>query len=544
VGSSPAYTLLLVLFVGAVGLVLRTPDTAHRDTFLLLAQYGLLLPALVMAVRSLPRGSGERPMPVPPILLTLSVFLALNLAIRAFVTQDVAAGDESAYHFQARLFAQGMVAAAAPPDVLVMDRPLRSVFRFHHHVMTDAGWLSQYPPGWPALLSLAWRLDLDWLLNPLLGAWILLLTWRVGSLLYSPRTGALGAAIAGLSISFQHHTVGYLSHASCGALVVAATYFYLKGREKALWGGFFLSLVCLAGAILVRPYTGFCVALVLGALMLVTARRHGALARFLLLAGGIGTVCVGAYLAYNFHAHGGLSGYRAGGAPAIFVASLGDLVTSLATSTRWSTQTTLTYGLPFLLPLGLFALLVDREHRAGNWLLTGLFLALVVGYGATRMVSGSSFGERYYYEAYFALCLLAAHGLRLLVETRPSRAWRRVAPALVLCAAVYALQAAFYFHKASESYAAHVAVAKAARAVTVPNSVVFLPPRLGRETNLNSPDWQRAPAIYLEDPGERFHGPITAHLNRKAWFVIAYDPAARVASVAGHGQADARPSMP
>jgi hypothetical protein len=530
--------LLLVLFVAAVAVVVYGPRTAHRDTFLLLAEYGFLLPAFVLAFRAFPRGNGEWRLPAPPIILTLAVFLALNLIVRGFITQDVAAGDESAYHFQARLFAHGLVAAEAPPDVTVVDRPLRSVFRFHHHAMIGDRWLTQYPPGWPALLSLAWRLHLDWLLNPILGVWIVLLTWRVGSLLYSPRTGALAAAIATLSISFQHQTVGYLSHPSCGALLITATYFYLRGTQEAGWRNFALSLLCIAGASLIRPYTGFCVGVVLGALLLIEARKQEVLPRFVMLSGGVGLTCLGVYLVYNLSAHGGVSSYRSGGwaASDVFAGSPFDLVRSIAMFTRWSIQATMMYGFPFLIPLATLALLDDRERRAPSWLLAGLFLSLVAGYSLTKIVSGSYFGERYYYEMYFALCVLAARGLVLLFETRPIAVLRTVAPALILCVAVYGFHAAVYLQRASETYDPYVAIRKVAREVSEGNSVVFLPVNVGRETNFNQPDWRHASSVYLEDPGERLHGPVTAILGRRAWYVIAYDPVARSASVSRKNQ--------
>jgi hypothetical protein len=524
---------LFVLFGAVLAALLFSPRTPHTDTYLLMAEYGLLLPAVVLGLRAIPRANGGSWTPVPPMLLTLALFFSLNLTVRSFITQDVAAGDDGAYHFQARLFATGMVAAEAPPDIQVGDRPLRALFRFHHHAIVGDRWLTQYPPGWPALLSLAWRARLDWLLNPLLGGWILLMTWRIGCLLYTPRTGELGAAIAALSLFFQHSTSGYSSHPSCGAFLITAVYFYLRGRQDAVWRHFTLSLLCIAGASFIRPYTGFCAGAVLGVLLLAEARKRGILVRFLILTAALSLVGLGGYLGYNLYAHGRLSSYSSAGwsAREIFVANLFELLQSVAMFTRWSFQSTMMYGFPFLLPLAAHTLLADREHRLSAWMLAALFLSVVAGYSVTKLVSGAYFGERYYYETYFALCILAGRGLLLLVESRSRAVIRAVGPALLICLSVYGVHAALYAKRASYLFDPYAAVRDVALQITERNSVVYLPVNLGREINLNAPDWKQAPAVYLEDPGESLRAPVTGILGRRAWYVITYDPASRKASV-------------
>ena len=529
---------MLLLFVAGLLFLLFSPPTAHRDLYLLLAECGLLLPAILLAFRAIPPNENGRPwMPVPPILLTVVVFFTLNLIVRTFITQDVAAGDEGAYHFQARLFAKGMVAAQAPPDVEVGNRRLRDIFRFHFHAIAGDRWLTQYPPGWPALLSVAWRMRLEWLLNPLLGAFILVLTWRIGSKLYDPRTGALGAALAALSISFQHQTSGYLSHPSCGALLIAAVYFYLRARQAGLWRNSTFSLLCVAGAMLVRPYTGFCAGTVLGVLLLTETKKRGLLLCFLVLTWAISLVWLGSYMGYNLYAHSGLSSYSAGDWSAGWIVRVNpfDLLQSVVTDTRWSIQSTMMYAFPFLLPLATYTLMADREHRSSAWMLAVLFLSLVAGYAATWAASGRAyFGERYYYEMYFAPCLLAARALLLLVESRSRAVILMAGPVLIVCAAVYSVHAVFYVQRASAIFGPHIAIRDVVQRITESNSVVYLPVDFGRETNLNGPDWKDAPVVYLEDPGESLRASVTDILKRRAWYVVAYDPVTRKASLARH----------
>jgi len=65
--------------------------------------------------------------------------------------------------------------------------------------------------------------------------------------------------------------------------------------------------------------------------------------------------------------------------------------------------------------------------------------------------------------------------------------------------------------------------------------VVYLPFELGRDINLNAPEWTDAPRVYLEDPGESLRAPVAEVLGRRAWYVVSYDSVSRKASVTRHG---------
>lgn len=523
----------MAMFAIVMTALLILPRTAHTNTYILMAEYGLLLPALALGLPAKAVVRGAVRVPVPPFLLTLGGFLVLNLLIQHFIARGVISGDASAYHFQARVFADGMLAAEAPPDVTVDGHSLRSLFRFHHHVMIGDRWMSQYPPGWPALLSLGVRIGLDWLVNPVLALWILFLTWRVGSLLYSPRTGALAAAVITLSPSFQHQTSGFLSHSSCGAFIISAFYLFLLARQNSFWVRSALSLLCLAAAMAIRPYTAFCAGAVLGVLLLVEAHRRGRARRFLLLGTAACMVFLAAYLGYNLHLHGRLSSYSSGGwtAGEVFVTSPVELLQVIAMNTRWSLQGTMFYAFPFVLPLAAYALWRDEDRRRAGWLLAAMFLVPASGYSLIKFVSGHYYGERYYYELYFALCLLAARGLLLLWETEGRAALRMLSPAVTLCMLVYGVHVAVYARDATAAFDPHTAVLAVSKEVTEPRRVVFLPVNLGRDINENAPRWQDAPAIYLEDPGEPLRAAVARILGRRTWHVIAYDTASKKASV-------------
>jgi hypothetical protein len=163
--------------------------------------------------------------------------------------------------------------------------------------------------------------------------------------------------------------------------------------------------------------------------------------------------------------------------------------------------------------------------------LAALFVSPVVGYGLTKLVSGSFYGERYYYEAHFALCLLASRGLFLVWENR-GRAGPMLAPALALCLVVYGIHVTVYARQAIATFDPFATVLAVSRQIAEPGSVVFLPPNLGRDLNENAPGWQAASVVYLEDPGELLRGAVVRILGRRVVYLITYDgPAGRASFV-------------
>ncbi len=114
------------------------------------------------------------------------------LALYAFVSMRVFSSrplliDEIAQVFQARIFAEGRT--WLPTSELV---PLSS---FMHVLDFDGRMYSQFPPGWPALLSLGARGGWTWLVAPLSAAAAVSLYWHAVRR-EEPRAGvAVGAAV-------------------------------------------------------------------------------------------------------------------------------------------------------------------------------------------------------------------------------------------------------------------------------------------------------------------------------------------------------------
>ena len=203
----------LLLFVAFAAVAAYVLAVSPSPAYLLIAEYTLLLPALLLAPR---RPGTSLEAADRGVRGTLAVCFVLLLGVGLFITRGFAGGDEAAYAFQARVFGAGKLAAPAPEDRVVDGRPLREAFRFHHHVIRGDQWYGKYPFGWPALLSGGQKLGVAWLVNPLLALLYLALLYRVGVLVYGRVVAALAAAALAVSPAFVHQSNGFLSHTSCG----------------------------------------------------------------------------------------------------------------------------------------------------------------------------------------------------------------------------------------------------------------------------------------------------------------------------------------
>src|SRR5579864_8344924 len=94
--------------------------------------------------------------------------------------------DSISYLFQGRILASGHL-YEPPPQ-------LPALFWQENVILDPARWCSLYPPGWPLVLALGWRLHAPWLMTPLLLALAVAGVWLAGRRLYDPATGLLAAA--------------------------------------------------------------------------------------------------------------------------------------------------------------------------------------------------------------------------------------------------------------------------------------------------------------------------------------------------------------
>ena len=167
---------------------------------------------------------------LPPLTLpwrsacALFVFLAVALSLltvwglRAFPNS----GDEYAYIFQARTFLSGRLWNEVPPDP--------DLFAVSHVFAKDGRWISEYPPGWPGLLTIFGLGHLPfWLVNPLLGGLLLISLAAFCRYRSGPTAAVVAVALMGSTPFFLFNAASYFSQ------VPAALFGLLFCHQSLRW---------------------------------------------------------------------------------------------------------------------------------------------------------------------------------------------------------------------------------------------------------------------------------------------------------------------
>jgi hypothetical protein len=180
-------------------------------------------------------------------LALLAMFASLCVSL-AILDGGPALVDGASQIIQARYFAAGDLAGPVLPDP--------AFWHFQFMVSSDAGWTSQYPPGFAVLLAPGWSLRLPWLVGPVaLGAAAFLTTLIAERLFPDDRTVArLGAALMAVSPFLIFHAAAYMSHVVALLLVTIAVYASLRSLDGSLWWSV-LTGAALGALFATRPYT-------------------------------------------------------------------------------------------------------------------------------------------------------------------------------------------------------------------------------------------------------------------------------------------------
>jgi len=479
----------------------------------------LLLLAAVF-VRRKGQESGLRArIQIPRRLLVtgILIFLGGGLAANRIITQGRLISDETAYSFQSRIFASGHFKAPAPPS---------TVF-FEHHIIDRSGWFTKFPPGWPVVLAVSSMAGVGWAVNILLGIVILGIVFAIGKRLYSDREARLALFLLLLSPIFFGNCLGQMSHPLCGALLAGATLFYFRARQDgALWNvAAMLSGIVLATT--VRPLTGVLFGLVLGGALLWEIRHdRRRLWATAALCGLFAVVAVCLSGAYNYEMTGHFTKfpYAEFSRTAIPVELIPGA--NAGGALRWSLIGTWAFTFPLLFPAAGLALFRDREKRREAVVLAALFLCLVAGYAPNRYPSGSFLGERFYFEGFFAVPLLAARGIVLFEKSW--EAGQRATLYLGALAVSALITLGFSLPAVFHEVKPYIQVRALAGTLPFRNAVVFLsthdPEFIAKHFNLNEADWPVAPIFIAPDPGREERQAIADALGRSTWAVISYDP--------------------
>jgi hypothetical protein len=187
------------------------------------------------------RGDRTRPRLSGACDLAAIVIATWGLLVAAYIATGVLKAvpnvqDSVAYLFQAKVFAAGRLWAPIPR--------LPDFFQETYLLMYQGHWFGKYAPGWPVVLAIGVRLGLAWLVNPVLLAGCLLLTYLIGKLLYGRAVALLGTAFAATSPFLLYFAGTYMAHTAALFWFLAAVYLLLRWyqTEARRGGGCVLTL--------------------------------------------------------------------------------------------------------------------------------------------------------------------------------------------------------------------------------------------------------------------------------------------------------------
>jgi hypothetical protein len=366
-----------------------------------------------------------------PLMLAVWVFVACALIAIIPLQRVPHIADELAYLYQAKYFSEGLLSLPPPSAGAVKALDLDLLTIMHGR------WISVFPPGWPAVLTLGVWLGVPWLVNPLLGAFSIVAGHAVVRRLTSRGLANLVVVLMAASPWFLATSASMMSHTLTLALALGGWWLLLRARDKgsmlaALGAGAAMGLMFLA-----RPVDGLIVGALTGlwTLTFLTDRRQW---RTVILY-GLGCILIGALVfPYNYQLAGDplLSPVNAffdtlwhhGSNRMGFGADIG----APASDKGWrfldpwpghdpvqaAIWTQLAgYSLNVeLFGWGTASLLLVVAHMVwGRWTkldtAMGVIVAAIVGaYALYWFNDGVAIGPRYWFTAFFPLVLLSARG--------------------------------------------------------------------------------------------------------------------------------------
>ena len=362
--------------------------------------------------------------PFPVALIAAGAFLIVAgwLHVSVFGSQPHLI-DEMAQLFHAKILVSGSLTAPPPNPA--------AGFLIPNTWVTEAGWISQYPPGHIALLAAGMIAGIEWMVNPVLGACSVLLLYAVGRGLYGASTGMWAALFWTLSAWMLFTSSSYMNHVSAVAFALVA-WACVFGPTRPHSGYLAVAGAALAVVASIRPLDAVAAAVPMG-LWIISNRRWSAAVWI-----GLGVVPVGVLWAiFNLGTVGepftlgytllydrehGL-GFHVDpwGRPYTPAVALANSIAALRRLHVYAFE----WPIPAMLPLGLWALLgKKRSHRD---LITAAGILAAPALYLLYWHSGFFRGPRFYVLAAPFLFIAMARGWEVLRRflRRKSPGWIR-----------------------------------------------------------------------------------------------------------------------
>jgi hypothetical protein len=228
----------------------------------LLALIPAVIAAFVLDAAKLEEGLAKvaRPLTrVTPTIFALAVAI-LATAVSAWLAIDVMDGKPTVIDSFAQLTHARYIAAGwwAGPDT-------NAAWHIQQTIATPNGWVSQYPPGYIALLAAGFAVRGVALVGPLmLGLAVFFSALIAHEMFISIAMGRAAALLAALSPFMLGLSGAYMSHVPAAAFATAAIFFVIRAREGGIvWAA--AAGAAIGALFAIRPLTG----IVIGAVSLV-----------------------------------------------------------------------------------------------------------------------------------------------------------------------------------------------------------------------------------------------------------------------------------
>ncbi|MCX6549631.1 MAG: glycosyltransferase family 39 protein [Acidobacteria bacterium] len=454
-------------------------------------------------------------------LLASATFIVLASIASLVLLRFPNSGDEYCYLYQVRAWLDGR--AWYP------EHPLQAFFEFGHVRVLDGRVFSVFPPGWPAVIYAAEQAGIPaWLVNPLLGALVVVVCFLVARRWYDARVALVATVVMAMSSFFLLNSASYYAHTFALLAVLLFASSALRGCERDSLIHGVIAGAAFAAAFTARFFTAVMCGLPFGLHYLRRAWRHW---RF---AAGFALGFLPIFAAFLWHNHAlmsqwivlpmkGFENYDA----RWFQSNLLTRGTDIALSNLWDW---IVWTPGAVLPLYALAMR-DRTGPMYQRLLGSVFLCVVAGYYVYVDTGGNRYGPRYYFEA-LPFVMLPATWLVLKESSWREKSIRArwyfylYALSVVLAVPAFAWQA-WNAHTIVYERTDLYRVVDESR---VSNAIVFVATPTGTRWQMAATDhtrnWGRhdASVIYALDRGADNARLIDAFPGRAA-YRYAYDPA-------------------
>jgi len=411
-GPADKAVQLVLIFPAALGIGTWGAATFRRDPFLGFFHLLLRLPAGVFLLS------------ISCLVFAFTLFMAIGP-----LEGIPKGGDEAAYLFQSRIFAQGETAAPVP----AVDNPA-DLFPFRHFIFTDTRWFVMYTPLHSLLMAPFTSVDLSYLLGPVEAIFSLVGAFLLMRLLAGEKTARVGTAVMALSPFFLFMSASHMAHNTNLMFVTWALFFLVGGIKSKSFVYQFLCGFLLGLALNTKPYPIIPWTVTVILVLAVKLRKAAVPVLFRVALGAI--LPLAFFMISNYHYSGDPF------SPAYNLARGGSLL-GFGENRAWYPEygdnahtplrglinvlkqagaaSTILLGWPLISLVPALAIVLDRKKRRESWPLYTAIL-IIVPFMFIHYSASIDYGPRHYYTALPAFALLAAGGFGVLVRKWGKRA--------------------------------------------------------------------------------------------------------------------------